>query len=187
MRIKRVVRAVAVTLAGVLAVTLNPAAAHATFGDGWYSMVNQKDGNIFLDVYPAVGSAVIVSNFRSSGAGQPLGRMEWRQVPQSDGTVIFRNAGTSNQFALSIEGNGKSNNTRVLAWWYQPTNKFQKWVVDASWTGGIKRWRNVGASENNVDKCLAVRGAADGVAPGDQVIIWDCGSGEDQQWYYYDS
>lgn len=180
-------RVVAVALVGVLAVTVNPAGARATFGDGWYSMVSQKDSNIFLDVYPAVGSAVIVSNFDSNGPNKPLGRLEWRQVRQSDGSVIFRNAGTSNQFALSIEGNGKSNNTRVVAWWYQPTNKFQKWVVDRSYATDIERWRNVGASAENDDKCLAIRGAANGVAAGDQVIIWDCGPGEDQQWYYFDS
>ncbi|GIE96851.1 hypothetical protein Ari01nite_43160 [Paractinoplanes rishiriensis] len=180
----------AAVAAGLLAVALTPAGANAKPGDGWFAMVNQKNpGRYYMDVNPGVGSVVTVAGAQSGDGGNLQGRQEWRRVNFSDGTFMFRSAGTSNQFALSLAGNGYDNGTRVVSWWYQEDNPNQYWMQEKYWGSNIYQYRNLGASAKaHVSMCMAVAGAGDGsIQPGDEVIIFRCGSGADQQWYQYDN
>jgi hypothetical protein len=177
----------------VLAAALAPSPAGATPGDEWRVWINVKKSitpPLVLDIAgnpPAAASAIaVVSRLtQAPNSSQIIGDEQWRTVDIGGGKIIFRGAGTSNQFALSIAGNSSADGTQVLQYWYQPDNKYQQWTSTSRTQSDGETWtqfKNVGTG-----KCLAVAGAIDGIAPGDKVIIYSCGSGEDQWWSEYDS
>jgi hypothetical protein len=180
-------------MAAMLATMVAPSAANATRGDEWRSWTNVKLSDtppLVLDIAgnpPApAGAAAVVSRMWIGSNGQQVGDQQWRQVFIDHDTFIFRGAGTSNQYALSISNNSATNGTQVVQWWYQANNAYQQWTyTEKTQSDGevFTQFKNVGTG-----KCLAVAGAGDGrISPGDKVIIWGCGSGQDQWWSEYDT
>jgi hypothetical protein len=189
-RNKRGMKIFGALAAGVLIAVSSVSAVRANPNDEWESLENQK---LIASGVPAVlaisgtspapaGNNVVVWSYSYSPSvpQQLMGDQEWKAVWVDGATaVIWRNAGASAQYAMSIKNNSRSDGAQVVQWYYQPDNAFQKWRVHN--IGAYHQYENVGAP----GKCLAIAGAANGtyVARGDKVVIWNCGSaGPDQFW-----
>ena len=170
-------RLTAAAVVGVLLVTVNPA---PSFAAPVWEVVKNGKGNrsaqpLYLTVAGSTGAAAgaaVVVNPASSSLNQ-----QWDFEFHSGPYYIIRNRGTSDMKALSVEGNSSANGARIVQWFYQPTNKYEQWKYTGL-TGGYYKYINVGTGN-----CLAVEGGTASTIPsGSQVILWDCGSGLDQQW-----
>lgn len=173
MNVKRGLRSVAAVIIGL--VTVGAVATPSFAATAPLEYVKNGKGStaaqpLYLTASGTAGSLVTVKTNLGGSALQ-------RWYMEYDGSYyIIRSDYTSGGYALSIQNNDSTNGTKVLTWYYQPTNNFEKWKLE--WVNNKPRYRNVGTQ-----KCLGVTGGtASSVPSGSQVIIWDCGSGPDQQW-----
>ncbi|MEV4635788.1 RICIN domain-containing protein [Actinoplanes sp. NPDC049548] len=104
---------------------------------------------------------------------------QWGLARNSEGFYSFRNAGTPDWKALTVNGNNNRNGERIIQWQYSAANRFQQWYID--WWEGGPYFRLVNRGSG---KCLAVAGGGN-PANGTQIIQWECGLGADQFWVLY--
>jgi hypothetical protein len=198
MKLRRSFRALPVFLAAVAAtaalVAVTPTAGQAAAND-WGYLQNGKPqfayGPLVLAIRGGVragaGADALVWTTSTASGGGTVGDQLWRLQPVGvNGEVWIRNAGTSNQYALSVQNNSSSNGTHVIQWWFDATNQYERWQPINLGSDGYRQFRNVGATGSGNGKCLAVAGAGGSsyLEVGAQVVLWDCGSGDDQKWWH---
>lgn len=166
--------------AAILAVTLSPAPAWATPGDGWYTFANQESG-YYLAVSQGSttpGAPVIQWWERLQPSGQPIPSQDWqRRDPDGDGYFHIVNA--ASWLALGVSGGATANGSKVIQWTLNPTNTDQQWRFERYNQTNTYRLRN-----RKSNRCLAIANPGSSQA-GAQAIIWDCGS-SGQWWDWWD-
>jgi hypothetical protein len=194
MRLRRGTGAAAAVLVGVLLSGLMTTAGNAYAPDNtWMVLENWKyswvnpDGSTIPRILAVsgsssapAGSGTVLWSTSHNSNGTVVGGQQWKRIPVAGHAkrYSFRSAGTSNQFALSINGNAYANGTSVVIWWYAIDNQFEQWdQIDNDY--GLEHYRNVGTG-----KCLAVLGSSPSDL-GAKIVIWDCGLGRDQYWNSY--
>jgi hypothetical protein len=177
MNVKRGLRVVA---AGAVGLVLVGVGATPSLAAEFWTYERTGKGNASAQEMYLTVNGPLQSGPGASMVVEPLsgsGNQQWTfwAPAEAGGNYIIRSGGSTNQYALSISGNSSANGTKVVQWNYEPSNKYEQWHQDDS---NGRRYKNIGTN-----KCLAVAGGtASTVANGAQVIIWDCGSGLDQQW-----
>ncbi|GIE35403.1 hypothetical protein Ait01nite_084480 [Actinoplanes italicus] len=174
-------------VAAVTLAVVAPTAAHAATWDELHSNVwtPGTDGapqvlSIRGGEGEAAGAEVIAwtRSFKPNGAR--VGDQMWSIEPAGDGSYWIRNAGTSNQFALSVKGNAHTNGTPLVQWWFDPMNQYQRWVP-----AHREDYREWWLRNRATGKCLGITGGGNGRAElGARAVLWDCGFGEDQGWFH---
>jgi len=171
-RVGRLLRALAAAAAGLTLVVgiATPSAAAQT----WYDFINGKGDGGFALFLTVSGGLKAQATVKTEVAG---GSQLWT-YQDSGGYVFLRSGNSTQQYALSILDNNHANKTPVVQYTYQPTNDYQKWTREFVANGGWYRFRNLATG-----RCLAVLGGTASTLPsGSGVIIYDCGSGQDQVW-----
>ncbi len=167
---------------------VTPAAAQAA--DTWLTLKVSKEApnsdSLFMAIRGGVsagaGADALVWTL-SKVNGRVVGDQQWKLQPVGyAGQVWIRNAGTANQFALSVKGNSAANGTPVVQWWFDATNLYQRWLpIEVGTNGNYTQFENVATG-----KCLAVEGGgAETIPRGARLILWNCTRGLDQQWADY--
>lgn len=160
------------------------AAALAAPVPGWFVLLNYKTANVLAiksGTDEPAGTPVIQWS-PPSGSTVPMDQ-QWQPAPRPDrSSLAWRNAGTRNQFALSVEGNSLNDGARIVQWWYEQGNDFEHWVGER--VGTVEGFPLVRYINVKTGKCLAVAGAGGSTLPGPgaQIVQWTCGNGLDQFW-----
>ncbi|MBO3743904.1 RICIN domain-containing protein [Actinoplanes flavus] len=186
MRLRRVLHAfTAALIASAALVAVTPSAGQAA-GYGLLENLKRTENGavMYLSIRGGSGAGagadaiMFWQSFNEGGTG--VADQLWTQQPVGVSNYVYlRNP--ASPFALSVQGNGHTNGTKVIQWWFDEDNEYEQWAP--IYYGDVRGFRNVGAE----NMCLAVAGGGNAyIVPRAQVIIWNClGGGDDQRWYPY--
>ena len=173
-------RFVAAIVVGLMAAVLNPAPSQADPSDNWVAIENLKSLHVLALQSPRDANGANVIQWSRSyrpGTSEPTYDQQWLPSQNAEGYWSFRNAGTTDWKALTVNGNNANNGERIISWPYKSTNRYQQWRREnnPAWSGHY-RFVNRGSG-----LCLAIAGGGN-LGVGVQAVQWGCGTGPDQAW-----
>ncbi|MFI1994580.1 RICIN domain-containing protein [Actinoplanes sp. NPDC020271] len=172
---------IAATIAiGVTIAVTQAVPSFADPSDNWVAMENWKNLMVLGLQSPRDANGANVIQWTRSvrpGTSEPTYDQQWLPSQNAEGYWSFRNAGTTDWKALTVNGNNSNNGERIISWPYKSTNHYQQWRREnnPAWPGHY-RFINRGSG-----LCLAISGGGSN-ALGAQSVQWSCGTGPDQAW-----
>lgn len=98
----------------------------------------------------ANGANVIQWNLSRNPDGSPTQDQQWRSPINEEFWYNFRNAGTTDQKALTIKGNTDQPGAEIIQWTYSASNVYQQWSMQTVSNGWYRIWNR------RTGLCLAV-------------------------------